>query len=160
MELSFFSLFNKGITLSGLEQALTVGQSATINCTTNIEVSSIVWRRNQSSTVLSSTESMSGGTHTMLEYTFDPVFDELQGQKYSCTAKAADGTEYTEAVQIEVVGKSVIKHSVLQYHTFTLQCLYVHASFPLWQFPLALLRWRRRWCQVRVQWRLAMEASL
>ena len=100
--------FNTGITLSGLEQALTVGKSATINCTTNIEVSSIEWR-DQSSAVLSST--VSEGTHSMLNYTIKPVSDDLQGQEYSCTAEAEDGTKYTESVQIQVVGKSVInKH--------------------------------------------------
>ena len=33
-------------------------------------------------------------------------------------------------------------------------------TFPFWQFPLALLRWRRRWCQMRAQRRLAVEAPL
>ena len=96
--------FNTGITLSGLEQALTVGQSATINCTTNIEVSSIEWK-NQSSSILSSTRSRR--THTMLEYTIHLVSDDLQGQEYSCTATAEDGTHYTETMQIQVVGRSV-----------------------------------------------------
>ena len=97
--------FITGITLSGLEQALTVGQSATITCSTNIEVSSIEWR-DQSTAVLSST--ISGGTHSMLDYTIDLVSDDLQEQEYSCTAEAPDGTEYIETVQIEVVGKSII----------------------------------------------------
>ena len=98
-----FSLsFITGITLSGLDPPLTVGQSATITCTTNIEVSSIEWR-DQSSAVLSST--MSGGAHTMLDYTIDLVSDDLQGQEYSCNAEAADGTVYNETVRIEVVGK-------------------------------------------------------
>ena len=94
-----------GITLSGVDQALTVGQSATITCSTNIEVSSIEWR-DQSSSVLSST--ISGRTHSMLDYTIHSVSDDLQGQEYSCTAVAADGTEYIETVWIEVVGKSII----------------------------------------------------
>ena len=97
--------FITGITLSGVDQVLTVGQSATITCSTNIEVSSIEWR-DQSSSVLSSTRS--GGTHLMLDYTIHPVSDDLQGQEYLCTAEAADGTMYTETVQIEVVGKSII----------------------------------------------------
>ena len=53
---------------------------------------------------------MSGETHSMLEYTIDLVTDDLQGLEYSCTAKAEDGTKYTETVQIEVVGKSVINN--------------------------------------------------
>ena len=99
----YFSLsLITGIILSGVDPPLTVGQSATITCTTNIEVSSIEWR-DETSTVLSST--MSGGTHTMLDYTIDPVSDDLQGQEYSCNAEAVDGTVYTETVRIEVVGK-------------------------------------------------------
>ena len=85
-----------------LNQALTVGQSATITCSANIEVSSIEWR-DQTSAVLSST--MSGGAHSMLDYTIDLVSDDLQGQEYSCNAEVADGTVYTETVRIEVVGK-------------------------------------------------------
>ena len=99
----YFSLsFNTGIILSGLNQALTIGQSAIITCSTNIEVSSIEWR-DQTSAVLSST--MSGGAHSMLDYTIDLVSDDLQGQEYSCNAEVADGTVYTETVRIEVVGK-------------------------------------------------------
>ena len=101
--LQYFSLsFNTGIILSGLDQALTVGQSAIITCSTNIEVSSIEWR-DQTSVVLSST--MSGGAHSMLDYTIDLVSDDLQGQEYSCNAESADGTMYNETVRIEVVGK-------------------------------------------------------
>ena len=44
----------------------------------------------------------------MLDYTIHPVSDDLQGQKYSCIAEAADGTMYTETVRIEVVGISII----------------------------------------------------
>ena len=104
---SHFSLyFNTGITLSGLEDPpLTVGQPATITCSTNINVSSIEWR-NESSAVLSST--MDGGTHSMLDYTIHLVSDDLQGQEYSCNAEAADGTVYNETVRIEVVGKFII----------------------------------------------------
>ena len=101
--ISILSLsFNTGITLFGLESPLIVGQSTTITCTTNIEVSSIEWR-DQTSAVLSST--MSGGAHSMLDYTIDPVSDDLQGQEYSCNAEVADGTVYNETVRIEVVGK-------------------------------------------------------
>ena len=102
---SFSLYFITGITLSGLDLALTVGQSATITCSTNIEVSSIEWR-DQSTAVLSST--ISGGTHLMLDYTIDLASDDLQGQEYSCIAEAADGTMHTETVRIEVVGKSII----------------------------------------------------
>ena len=88
-----------------MDQALTVGQSATITCSTNIEVSSIEWR-DQSTAVLSST--ISGGSHSMLDVYIHSVSDDLQRLKYSCIAEAADGTMYTETVRIEVVGKSII----------------------------------------------------
>ena len=92
-----------------MDQALTVGQPATITCNINIQVSSIEWR-DQSTAVLSST--ISGGTHSMLDYTIHPVSDDLQEQEYSCIAEAADGTMYSETVRIEVVGKSIIYYTI------------------------------------------------
>ena len=101
--LQHFSLsFNTGITLSGLESPLTVGQPATITCTTNIEVSSIEWM-DQSSAVLSSATDQ-----TVVEYTIPLVRDDLQGLQYTCRAVAGD-TIYTETVEIQVVGKCVLK---------------------------------------------------
>ena len=91
--------FITGITLSGLYQSLTVGQSATITCSTNIQVSSIEWR-DQSSAVLSSATDQ-----TEVEYTIPLVRDDLQGLQYTCRAVAAT-TIYTETVQIQVVGKT------------------------------------------------------
>ena len=89
-----------GITLSGLESPLTVGQSATITCTTNIEVSSIEWR-DETSTVLNSATDQ-----TVVEYTIPLVRDDLQGLQYTCRAVAGT-TIYTETVEIQVVGKSM-----------------------------------------------------
>ena len=92
--------FNTGITLSGLDPPLTVGQPATITCTTNIEVSSIEWR-DETSTVLSNATDQ-----TVVEYTIPLVRDDLQGLQYTCRAVAGT-TIYTETVEIQVVGKSI-----------------------------------------------------
>ena len=64
-------LYCIGITFSGLDDPLTVGQSATISCMPSIAVESIKWK-NQSSSVLN----MSSGVNlTMLEYTI-PVYSD------------------------------------------------------------------------------------
>ena len=95
----YFSLsFNTGIILSGLNQALTVGQSATITCSANIEVSSIEWMDETSAGLSSATD------QTVVEYTIPLVRDDLQGLQYTCRAVAGT-TIYTETVEIEVVGE-------------------------------------------------------
>ena len=40
---------------------------------------------------------------------FSLVTDDLQGQQYTCRAETAEGTVYTEAVEIAVVGKLQLK---------------------------------------------------
>ena len=85
------------VTLSGLDEPLTVGQSATITCMTNIPVTSIEWR-DQSSAVLASTTNQ-----TVLDYTISPVTDDLHGQQFTCEV-VAGATTYTEAVEIVVEG--------------------------------------------------------
>ena len=100
-----------GIALFGVNQSLTVGQSATITCMTNIAVTSIEWR-DQSSDVLAST------THqTVLDYIISPVTDNLQGQQLMCVA-VAGATTHTEAVVMLVEGKcSYIRtHRCRMYH--------------------------------------------
>ena len=87
-----------GITISGLEQPLTVGQSATISCMTNVPVSSIDWRY-QSSTMLNRTTDQ-----TVLNYTISPVSDSLQGLQLTCRAVAGN-TTYNETVEIKVKGE-------------------------------------------------------
>jgi len=82
-----------------LEQPLTVGQSATITCTSNIAVSSFEWR-NEAQAVLASAMDQ-----TVLDLGFLLVTDDLQGQKYTCRAETAGGTVYAETVEIQVVGK-------------------------------------------------------
>ena len=95
-----------GITISGLEGALTVGQQPpALTCTTNIPESSIVWR-DQSSNVVASTTNQ-----TVLEYHLPEryVLDTYHGQQYTCEAVATsdDGTTttYTETVEVQVIGR-------------------------------------------------------
>ena len=87
-----------GITLSGLDDPLTVGQSATITCMTNIPVTSIEWRDQSSDGLASTTDNM------VLEYTISPMSDDLQGQQFTCAA-VAGATTYTEIVEIQVEGR-------------------------------------------------------
>ena len=65
---------------------------------TNLPVSSIEWR-NETSTL----SNISADNLTVLEYSIDPVKDELQGQKLTCVVVAGD-TEYTKCQIVEVQG--------------------------------------------------------
>ena len=95
---------NPGIIVSGLNRVLTVGQSAIISCMTNIPVNSIEWR-NETSTLKTST----AANVTVLEYTIDPVKDDLQGHNLTCIAVAGD-SEYTEMEVVAVRGMCVMRY--------------------------------------------------
>ena len=87
-----------GVTITGLNGTLTVGESANINCMTNIPVSSIKWR-DETSTLANIT----GANVTLLEYTIDPVKDDLQGQRLTCVAVAGTSV-YSETEVVAVRG--------------------------------------------------------
>ena len=89
-----------GITIGGLEQPLTVGQSATINCTTNIAVSSIELRNEAKAVLVNAADQ-----RVLLELNISPVSDDLQRQQYTCRVETVEGTVYTNTVDIQVVGK-------------------------------------------------------
>ena len=65
---------------------------------TNVPVFSIEWK-NETSTLAS----ISAANLTVLEYTFDPVMDDLQGHNLTCVAVAGD-SEYTEMEVVDVEG--------------------------------------------------------
>ena len=92
-------IFLTGISITGLESPLTVGQNATISCMTNIAVSSIELR-DQSSVLDTNDDNQNV---TVLEYTIPLVRDDLQGEQLTCTAVAGE-TTYTETVDIQVTG--------------------------------------------------------
>ena len=90
-----------GITFSGLDEPLLVGQTdVTIGCMTDIPVDSIGWI-DQSSSVLNSISNSQN--LTMLEYTIPLVTDALHGQQFTCIAVAGDKI-YTETFEIQVTG--------------------------------------------------------
>ena len=100
---SYPTLYISGITISGLETPLIVGQSAaTISCMTNIAVNSIEWR-NQSSLLIIS----NAGDLMELQYTIDLVTDDLHGQQFTCIA-ISDTTTYNEIVTIQVQGITIL----------------------------------------------------
>ena len=73
-----------GITFSGFDNPLTVGQTdITISCMTNIPVDYIEWK-DQSLSVLNNISSAEN--LTMLEYTISLVTDDLHGQQFTCIA--------------------------------------------------------------------------
>ena len=65
---------------------------------TNVPVFSIEWK-NETSTLAS----ISAANLTVLEYTIDPVKDDLQGHYLTCVAVAGD-SEYTEMEVVDVEG--------------------------------------------------------
>ena len=97
--MTFYVLHNSGITISGLDAPLLVGQSnANIRCSTNVPADSIVWRNESSSSMLTTNSGVS-----LTEFTIPLVTDDLQGQQFTCIAVAGD-TTYTETVEIQVEG--------------------------------------------------------
>ena len=75
-----------------------MGESATIQCMTNIAVTSIEWRDNSSDVLITATN------QAVLQYTIPLVTDDLQGQEYKCVA-VAGSTIYTETVGLQVKGR-------------------------------------------------------
>ena len=69
-----------------------------INCTTNVPVSSFEWR-NEAQAVLEIVMEQA----VVLDFSL--VTDDLQGQQFTCRAETAESTVYTETVEIQVVSK-------------------------------------------------------
>ena len=67
---------------------------------TNLPVSSIEWR-NETSTL----SNISADSVTLLEYSIDPVKDELQGQKLTCVAVAGGKGQIVEV-------QGILQHEV------------------------------------------------
>ena len=100
---SYPTLYISGITISGLEIPLIVGQSAaTISCMINIAVNSIEWRNQSSLLIISDV-----GDLMELQYTIDLVTDDLHGQEFTCIA-IADTSIYHETVIIQVQGITIL----------------------------------------------------
>ena len=92
-------LHNSGITISGPDAPLLVGQSnATIRCSTIIPADTIGWRNELSSSMLTTNSGVN-----LTEFTIPVVTDNLQGMQFTCIAMAGD-TTYTETVEIQVEG--------------------------------------------------------
>ena len=91
-------IFILGITISGLNESLTVGESVTITCMVNIPVTSIEWMDGSLDILINATN------QTVLEYIILLVTDDLQGQQFTCVA-VAGATTYTETVEIQVEGR-------------------------------------------------------
>ena len=119
---------SSGISISGLESPLTIGQSANISCSTNIAVDSIEWRAG--STVLDTITSSSGNL-TELEYTIDVVMDDLT--ELTCVAMAGE-TVYSETETVVLEGMSDMMGS-----RYDSVCVEPH---PLLQCPMTHCQWR------------------
>ena len=81
-----------GITITGLESPLTVGESANISCITNEPVSYIQWRNMSHNLSNTTTKDV-----TVLNYTIPLVKDDMQGQIYTCIALSGNITDSQNA---------------------------------------------------------------
>ena len=89
--------------MSGLVGPLTVGQSATITCMTDIPVTSLEWRDQSPAALASATD------QRVLDYTISPVTDDLLGHQLTCVA-IAGATMYSETVEILIESKYYNTH--------------------------------------------------
>ena len=76
-----------------------VGEFATIKCSVNTAVSSIMWRNQLQEMLFSATD------QRVLDLSIPLVSDDFQGRQYTCTAVSLRTEVYTETVEIQVVGK-------------------------------------------------------
>ena len=88
-----------GLTITGLESYLTVGESADISCIINEPVSFIQWRNMSHSLSRTTTENV-----TVLNYTIPLVKDDMQGQIYTCVAHSGNITD-TQTTEILAEGR-------------------------------------------------------
>ena len=88
-----------GITITGLEDPLMVGESATISCITNELASLIEWSNKSSGLTMDVNV-------TVLNYTISLVTDDLQGETFTCTAVVSN-TNDTERVTLNVAGTAL-----------------------------------------------------
>ena len=96
LEIHGFFIFIVGITITGLESPLIVGESATISCITNEHASVIVWKSQSSQLNIDVNV-------TVLNYTIPLVSDDLHGETFTCTAVVSN-TNDTESVMLSVEG--------------------------------------------------------
>ena len=99
MVLPFLFNCDTGITIIGLENPLTVGESASISCLTNEPASSIAWSSNSSE--LQSTINMNV---MVLNYTIELVTDDMNGQMYNCRVVSENSISGNESAILSVKG--------------------------------------------------------
>ena len=88
-----------GITITGLEDTLIVGESATISCITNELTSLIEWSSQSSGLAMDVNV-------TVLNYTIPLVTDDLQGETFICTAVVRNAND-RERVTLNVAGMAL-----------------------------------------------------
>ena len=88
-----------GVNIEGDRPPLTVGENATIICTSDVtDTTSMEWLYNGEVVV------NSAGQQANL--TFDPVEDNIHNREYTCRANASD-VSFTSSITITVQGKTL-----------------------------------------------------
>ena len=88
-----------GVNIEGDRPPLTVGENATIICTSDVtDTTSMEWQYNGEVVV------NSAGQQANL--TFDPVEDDIHNRQYTCRANAS-GVSFTSSITITVQGKTL-----------------------------------------------------
>lgn len=86
----------KGLQVSGLSDPMTVGETVTVICSFDLDLTSIQWLYN-GVVIMSSTT-------PQISLTFSPVNDSIHNRQYTCRAVTPYGTQ-EEARTIRVQGK-------------------------------------------------------
>lgn len=91
------SFFFQGLQITGNEQPLMFGSSATLSCTSDLDAIMIEWLDGMGTLLLSSTSAV-------LDLVLDPVVSSLQGQLFTCRVTSLYGNQQ-QTVSVTVSGK-------------------------------------------------------
>ena len=96
-QILIYAFFCIAVEVTGLEQPLTVGETASVVCASILRVSSIQW--------LFDDEIVKEDTSGLqeLDLTFSPVNDSIHNRQYICKV-TADGTTYSYPITVMVEG--------------------------------------------------------
>ena len=87
-------ILSTGVVISGPDLPLTVGTSATFNCTSDLPATNIEWVYDGEVVAVDT-------TGEQVDLTFDPVNDSIHERVYTCRA-TIEGNPFTDSVTVTV----------------------------------------------------------
>ena len=81
----YIYLCPSGLSIRRSSSVFTVGESASVTCSSDLDVTSIEWLYNQ--------QVVSYSTESELELVFSPVNDSIHGEEYTCQVTAPYGIQ-------------------------------------------------------------------